>query len=435
MKAKQSPTTKSKHSKRKALKANRSTKATRRKQPPSQSRNRHTNEDRALLISTYQIKKADHDKSNPPDTKFVISKFVDEFNQLHFPSNPFLTHAASNTIKLAEIEQALETLRLNPKTKTNHHKPTIYKLVAESMQYSINKRESLDIDLTADSFTTRAVLINDTLALHPDHKPDYKPKHIDFDFGRYFLYDKKHHHLLIQTKPTLTRANEITLALSTDQQNHPTLCQSLIVSCDPIYQGGYSLSTIEPIKNGTIIDEYRGTTHTNMPLLHKIDSEYLVANHTTIIDASHPYSCFSRYINENLDSKSDNSMFDNTTDPNKIYIKATRDIEAFEEITLAYGPRYWYHKFRTNTLPPEIHNKVASTYGGHYRRHHLRTPPNYTPPTFQHVTPNNRPKYILDYQVTNAKPYHSMDDSETEHESDTSLDNDSTSSYGDNNYF
>lgn len=397
--------------------------------PGQQPRFRHTNADRLILAERFKVYQKNIEGDNPTlprdQQKFAkVAEFMREANHVFFEHKPWKIHACTNTL---HDHGLLNKPNINPNAKTNHTKiTTLQRLVDESFRITIDRQGLTDLDITLQAFTTRAVLINDAIALNPALDPKYQTRSIDYKWGRHFAY--KHKDLLHKAEPSEARAAAITQQLQANQQTRPNLCQHLKVYYDPTKEGHYSLTTTQTIKKNTLVDQYRGT-HLPTHLRHLHTSNYTIRAKELYIDAAHPYSCFARYINENLDGRKDNTRMDIDSNPTRISIIATQDILPNEEITTAYGPAYWFPHFRTYTLPPDIHNKVARIYGTHYKNYNLNPPPGYTEPSLLHIRPAERNKYEHNVPVTLAKAYHSMDDSETAHESDTSLDEDSTSSY------
>lgn len=388
-------------------------------------RKRHTNEERATIAKAFKTA-CEQQALTPGAPEIVKTTFLTNYNNNNPHIQPFKIHAFNNAIN---TKWPTNTITLDPYGKTNHNRPTLFKLTAQSIRASIAKRDNMDIRYSEQDITNLAVRIHDQITLNPGICPDYHNDSapIKHCFGTYFA--KQYPTLLRYDAPNVKRAKEITDTLTKAQQQHPTLCQTLAVSCFP--HKGYGLTTTKLIKKGTVIDTYRGEQYTELVDPHLVDLSYVYKSQGTYIDVSHPYSCFGRYANESFGIVKDNAKLDHTTDPPNINIIATKTIQAWEEITLPYGPDYWYDYYRTYTLPPLLYNDIRSAYGGYYRNTTLETHPNYIPPNVNHQPQQTHVMYNPDGPISHPKRYHHFGDSETESASDTQSDTDSTSTYED----
>jgi uncharacterized protein len=108
---------------------------------------------------------------------------------------------------------------------------------------------------------------------------------------------------------------------------------------------GKGLFTNTFIPKGTRIVEYKGTVTTWDAVRHDPTNAYiyfLKPNH--VIDArDHPKS-LARYVNDarglvRSKDRANNAKF--TNDGLRVFVEATRDIQAGEEIFVEYGKKYW----------------------------------------------------------------------------------------------
>lgn len=264
-------------------------------------------------------------------------------------------------------------------------------LVRQYVVTSNNLKDNKDCRNTPQWITNIATMIDDQLRLQPSLIEGYEPRTITNKYGPQFI--AKNPEIIHNTLPSPTRAEELTGILGTLQTtHHPELCQTLQVRYKPDING-YGLYTTAPIPRYSIIDTYRGvnTKHTITPLL--TDTEYIFASDTEYVNAAHPESCFARYANENLDG-ADNARFSDEDDNDaRVLIIATQDIPADSEITVTYGPDYWYAFTRIHLLPPDTHNKVIATYGHHFRHLKTKHPVGYVQPGLDHQPKCHHPHY------------------------------------------
>ena len=121
--------------------------------------------------------------------------------------------------------------------------------------------------------------------------------------------------------------------------------KELEIRTSTIPDAGKGLFTKIPISKGTRIVEYKGTVTTWDVVKDDPTNSYiyfLKPNH--VIDARHHPRSFARYINDarglvRSKSRTNNAQFVN--DGLRVYIVATRDIQAGEELFVEYGNKYW----------------------------------------------------------------------------------------------
>jgi uncharacterized protein len=121
--------------------------------------------------------------------------------------------------------------------------------------------------------------------------------------------------------------------------------KELEIKTSTIPDAGKGLFTKIPIARGTRIVEYKGTVTTWDAVKDDPTNSYvyfLKPNH--VIDARHHPKSLARYVNDAMGlvrskSRTNNARFVN--DGLRVYIAATRDIQAGEEIFVEYGTKYW----------------------------------------------------------------------------------------------
>jgi len=111
---------------------------------------------------------------------------------------------------------------------------------------------------------------------------------------------------------------------------------------------GKGLFTLKDIKKGKIVCEYEGERITWKVATERNDTGiggyvYYI-NKNNCIDAFHFKNTFGRYANDaagvgRIKGFRNNSTYDVVR--NKVYIRATRNIEAGSEIFVSYGSGYW----------------------------------------------------------------------------------------------
>ncbi len=125
---------------------------------------------------------------------------------------------------------------------------------------------------------------------------------------------------------------------------------------------GMGLFTLHPISKGTRIVEYTGKIKTWKEVQHNHENNYIfyvTRNH--IIDGSKAKKCFARYINDarglkKIKGQNNNAAF--TRDGLRVFVDATKDIEAGGEIFVAYGKEYW-DVVRNNLAADRINGKKS----------------------------------------------------------------------------
>lgn len=339
-----------------------------------------------------------------------INNFRKHFNDRYCPTKPFKKHAFSNAIKGLSFkrDQILHNYIMRQSENA-----TLTSLVRDYISLYNNAREEDDCNNSTEWITSAAVNINDQLRLQPNMCPEYVPTNVTREFTKTFRFQNRR--LLVENPPNASRATTISATLAAQQaQDHPDLCQTLEVRYIPEISG-YGLFATADIPRYTKIDTYRGTNTQYYVRDMLEDNEYVFCSNGRYTNAAHPFSCYARYANENLDSPRDNAKFihmklEGNTPSTAPFLKlvAQRNIKAGEEITAAYGADYWYPKIRTHTIPPSLYNKVMATYGRYYRQLTHHNKPGYTPPGMDHVLPSLRDLYQPDTPATNHKGGYDM---------------------------
>ncbi|HRO48131.1 SET domain-containing protein [Agriterribacter sp.] len=120
----------------------------------------------------------------------------------------------------------------------------------------------------------------------------------------------------------------------------------LVIKKSTLPQAGKGLFTQSFIPSGTRIIEYKGRVTTWNEVKEKeADNVYIMyVNRNHVINAQ-PYSkALARYANDakgvgKIKGLRNNAVY--ATIKKRVYIKATRDIKAGEEILVDYGKSYW----------------------------------------------------------------------------------------------
>ncbi|MDQ3049733.1 MAG: SET domain-containing protein-lysine N-methyltransferase [Bacteroidota bacterium] len=111
---------------------------------------------------------------------------------------------------------------------------------------------------------------------------------------------------------------------------------------------GKGLFTPSDIKKGQIVCEYEGERITWKQAIERNDENkggyVFFINNNNCIDAFHYKDTFGRFANDaagvgRIDGFRNNSTYDIVK--NKVFIRATRNIEAGSEIFVSYGRAYW----------------------------------------------------------------------------------------------
>lgn len=120
----------------------------------------------------------------------------------------------------------------------------------------------------------------------------------------------------------------------------------LIVKNSTLPQAGKGLFTKSFIPAGTHIIEYKGRVTTWNEVKEKeADNAYIMyVNRNHVINALPYKKALARYANDargvgKIKGLRNNAVY--ATVKNRVYIKATRDIKAGEEILVDYGKSYW----------------------------------------------------------------------------------------------
>jgi SET domain-containing protein len=120
----------------------------------------------------------------------------------------------------------------------------------------------------------------------------------------------------------------------------------LIVKNSTLPQAGKGLFTRSFIPAGTHIIEYKGRVTTWNEVKEKeADNAYIMyVNRNHVINALPYKKALARYANDargigKIKGLRNNAVY--ATVKNRVYIKATRDIKAGEEILVDYGKSYW----------------------------------------------------------------------------------------------
>ncbi|HRP56339.1 SET domain-containing protein [Agriterribacter sp.] len=120
----------------------------------------------------------------------------------------------------------------------------------------------------------------------------------------------------------------------------------LIVKNSTLPQAGKGLFTLSFIPAGTHIIEYRGRVTTWKEVKEKeADNAYIMyVNRNHVINALPYKKSLARYANDakgvgKIKGLRNNAVY--ATVKKRVYIKATRDIKAGEEILVDYGKSYW----------------------------------------------------------------------------------------------
>lgn len=120
----------------------------------------------------------------------------------------------------------------------------------------------------------------------------------------------------------------------------------LVVKNSTLPQAGKGLFTRSFIPAGTLIIEYKGRVTTWNEVKEKeADNAYIMyVNRNHVINALPYKKALARYANDargigKIKGLRNNAVY--ATVKNRVYIKATRDIKAGEEILVDYGKSYW----------------------------------------------------------------------------------------------
>jgi SET domain-containing protein len=120
----------------------------------------------------------------------------------------------------------------------------------------------------------------------------------------------------------------------------------LVVKNSTLPQAGKGLFTKSFIPAGTHIIEYKGRVTTWNEVKEKeADNAYIMyVNRNHVINALPYKKALARYANDargigKIKGLRNNAVY--ATVKNRVYIKATRDIKAGEEILVDYGKSYW----------------------------------------------------------------------------------------------
>lgn len=126
----------------------------------------------------------------------------------------------------------------------------------------------------------------------------------------------------------------------------PLLEKKLRIKSSLLPNAGMGLFTTAFIPKGTIIVEYKGKITTWKEVDHNDGDNgyiyYVKRNH--VIDASRYTSALARYANDARGIQRMKGLKNNAEyveEGLKVYIKATRDIAAGDEIFVDYGKEYW----------------------------------------------------------------------------------------------
>lgn len=121
--------------------------------------------------------------------------------------------------------------------------------------------------------------------------------------------------------------------------------KELEVKSSSIPGAGNGLFTKVAIEKGARIAEYKGRITTWKEVEHQWNNPYLyVVSPGRVIDASRTKSCIARFANDakgltKQKGRTNNAEFQN--DGLRVYMMATKNIEAGDEIFVSYGKAYW----------------------------------------------------------------------------------------------
>ena len=119
----------------------------------------------------------------------------------------------------------------------------------------------------------------------------------------------------------------------------------LVVKTSLIPGAGMGLFTKLAIPKGTYIVEYKGRRTTWDEVRHEADNMYICyVDDAFVIDGRYQPGASARYANDasglsRVKGLTNNARF--VYDENKVYIEATKDIDAGAEIFVSYGREYW----------------------------------------------------------------------------------------------
>lgn len=127
---------------------------------------------------------------------------------------------------------------------------------------------------------------------------------------------------------------------------------------------GKGLFTTVFIPHGTVIIEYTGDVVTWKEVEDEYDNDYIYyVNAKVVINARHRPDSLGRYINDaegfkRVKGRHNNCIF--RKDGHRVYIHATKDIEARSELFVSYGHEYW-EQGRTNAKLAAAATKRAAS--------------------------------------------------------------------------
>ncbi|MFT3935245.1 MAG: SET domain-containing protein-lysine N-methyltransferase [Chitinophagaceae bacterium] len=122
--------------------------------------------------------------------------------------------------------------------------------------------------------------------------------------------------------------------------------ESLIVRKSKLPGAGKGLFTKQFIEKGTLIVEYKGeiTTWKAINDNERFNAYVFYINKNHVIDAKEDLKAIGRYANDASGLSKVRGIVNNAeyaVKNKKVFIKATADIEAGQEILVAYGKEYW----------------------------------------------------------------------------------------------
>ena len=124
---------------------------------------------------------------------------------------------------------------------------------------------------------------------------------------------------------------------------------SLLIKTSQIPNSGKGLYTKSNIRKGEIIGEYKGRRITNkihQKLANEDKDGYVYGDGNFLIDAMHSVRCPMRYMNDaagitRVKGLKNNAEFKFHKDVQKVFVYATHDIKAGQEIFVDYTKSYW----------------------------------------------------------------------------------------------
>lgn len=121
--------------------------------------------------------------------------------------------------------------------------------------------------------------------------------------------------------------------------------KTLFVKTSTLPGAGLGLFAKVDFKKGDIITEYKGRRRTWPQVEDDVDNCYIYhIDDDNVIDAQKNLSSFGRYANDATGLTRVSGIRNNAEyfeEDNRVYIRATRNIAAGNEVLVAYGKGYW----------------------------------------------------------------------------------------------